>query len=285
MWHTRRGTDIYLWVYRIHKRYRKYRKREEKETMHEFIEKKIGSAKVFRIYLLVLLILTVCAFVSLGFIEDIEIVIAPIMLLINALWISGVVYLTSFMPFTSSVKWLKSKGMENVADDIILKRPTLPRSKIYCGQRALFSKKPYAIIPYSEIAWVHLYERRAYGIAVEKAVIVYTKDGKKFSLNSNSDEFKWLLENYIIANSPNIIIGYGAEQKARYKQLNPESAEAGKKVKRIWGIVLMSIGAAFFIALLFTFKNAEIVPVTILIFGFSGSGAILYMLGKKKGDK
>ena len=250
--------------------------------MSEFIEKKLRSAKAFRIYLLVLLILTICSFVSLGFVEEMETMIAPSMLLANALWISGVIYLASYIPFTSSVKWLKEKGMENVADDIILERPTLPRSKIYCGQRALFCKKPCAIIPYSEIAWVHLYERRAYGIAVEKAVIVYTKDGKKFSLNSNADEFQWLLENYIVKHSPNLIIGYGAEQKARYKQLNPQSAEAGKKVKRIWGIVLMCIGAAFFITLLFTFKQAEIVPVIILILGFTGSGALLYMLGKKK---
>lgn len=250
--------------------------------MSEFIEKKLRTAKTFRIYLLVLLIVTIGSFVSMGFIDDVETVIAPIMLSTSALWISGVIYLVSYMPFTSIVKWLKSKGMENVADDIVLERPTLPRSKIYCGQRALFSKKPCAIIPYAEIAWVHLYERRVYGIAVEKAVIVYTKDGKKFSLNSNVDEFKWLLENYIIPNSPNIIIGYGAEQKARYKQLNPQSAEGGKKVKRIWGIVLMCIGVAFFITLLFTFKNAEIVPATILILGFLGSGAILYMLGKKK---
>lgn len=250
--------------------------------MREFIEKKLRTAKTFRIYLLVLLIVTIGSYVSMGFIDDVETIIAPIMLSTSALWISGIIYFVSYMPFTSSVKWLKSKGMEDVADDIVLERPTLPRSKIYCGQRALFSKKPCAIIPYAEIAWVHLYERRAYGIAVEKAVIVYTKDGKKFSLNSNADEFKWLLENYIIPNSPNIIIGYGAEQKARYKQLNPQSAEGGKKVKRIWGIVLMCIGVAFFITLLFTFKNAEIVPATILILGFLGSGAILYMLGKKK---
>lgn len=249
--------------------------------MSEFIEKKIRSAKVFRIILLVITVLWLGSFFVMPYLEF-GVSYPLVMLLTTSVITCGIIYLVSYMPFVSSVNWLKSKGMENVADDIVLERPTLPRSKIYCGQRALFSKKPCAIIPYSEIAWVHLYERRAYGIAVEKAVIVYTKDGRKFSLNSNADEFKWLLENYIIPNSPNIIIGYGAEQKARYTQLNPQSAEAGKKVKRIWGIVLMCIGAAFFITLLFTFKNAEIVPVTILILGFLGSGAILYMLGKKK---
>ena len=250
--------------------------------MSEFIEKKLKSAMVFRIYLFVLLILTIGAVASSGFVDEIEIVIAPIILSGNALWISVVVYITSFLPFTSSVKWLKGKGLENVAEDIILERPTLPRSKIYCGQRALFCKKPYAIIPYAEIAWVYLYERRSYGIVVEKAVIVYTKDGKKFALNANTDEFQWLLQNYIVKNSPNIIIGYGAEQKARYKQLNPQAANAGKKVKRIWGIVLMCFGAILLISLIINFQNAEIVPATFMILGSFGSGIALYLIGKKK---
>ncbi len=250
--------------------------------MSEFIEKKLKSAKAFRIYLLVLLMINIGFSVSWGFVEEMETMIGPSILLSNALWISGVIYLVSYMPFTSSVKWLKSKKMENVADDIILESPTLPRSKIYCGQKALFCKKPCVIIPYSEIVWVHLHETRAYGIAVEKAVVVYTKDGKKFSLNSNADEFKWLLEHYIIPNSPNIILGYGAEQKARYKQLNPQSAEVGKKVKRIWGIVLMCIGAAFLITMIINIKTADIVPGTIIILGAFGVGVALYLTGKKQ---
>ena len=129
---------------------------------------------------------------------------------------------------------------------------------------------------------MHLYERRAYGIAVEKAVIVYTKDGQKFILNSNADEFKWLLENYIAPNSPNIVIGYGAEQKARYRQLNPQSVEPVKKVRRIWGIVLMCIGVAFLIAMIVNIKTAEIAPLTILILCSLGAGATLYTMGKKK---
>ncbi len=187
--------------------------------MSELIEKKIKSAKVFRICLIALLVLAVGSFVVMGFLDNIEVVITPAMLFMNAFWISGVVYYASIHPFMSSIKWLESMGLQNVADDILLDRPTLPRSKIYCGQQALFCKKPCAIIPYAQIAWVHLYESRAYGIAVEKAVIIYTKAGKKFALNSNVDEFKWLLENYIIVHSPSVIIGYGAEQKARYKQL------------------------------------------------------------------
>lgn len=187
--------------------------------MREFIEKKLRAARFFRICLLVLLAGCVGCFVAIGMVEDTEIIIAPVMLSMSGLWISALVYFCSMHPFVRSIKWLEKMGLQNVADDIVLSRPTLPRSKIYCGQYALFSKKPCAIIPYAQIAWVHLYERRAYGIAVEKAVIVYTMDGKKFALNSHTEEFQWLLENYIITHSPNIILGYGAEQKARYKQL------------------------------------------------------------------
>lgn len=250
--------------------------------MSDFIEKKLKSVQAFRIYLLVLLIFTLCSFIAIGFVEETEPMILTAILLTAVLLISGILYLGLFTPFMHSIKMLRSKGMENIAEDITLDRPTLPRSKIYCGQRALFCKKPCTIIPYSEIAWVHLYERQAYGIAVDKAIIVYTKEGKKFSLNANADEFQWLLENYIAKNSPNLIVGYGAEQNARYLQLNPQAAEAGKKVKRIWGIVLMCIGAALLIAMIVNIKTAEIVPLTIMILAVLGAGIALYMVGKKK---
>lgn len=248
--------------------------------MSQFIEKKRKEAKVLKI---ILPILTAMWFGSFFLINNLEFAVAyPIVMLLGVAFLTCVIiYFASYMPFLSGVKWLEERGLEGVADDIILEKPTLPRSKIYCGQRALFSKKPYAIIPYSEIAWVYLYERRTNGILVEKAFILYTKDGKKFTLNAHEDEFKWLLENYIIPNSPNVVIGYGAKQKAQYKQLNPEWAKAGKKVKKIWGIVLMSLGIIFMILLIINFKEAKLVPVTILILGCLSSGLILYRIGKK----
>lgn len=248
--------------------------------MSDFIEKKFKSDKVFRICLLILLILTIVAYTSMGFVEEIELVIIPATLMANALWISGVIYFTSFLPFLNSVKRLKVKGLESLIEDISLERPTLPRSKIYCGQRAFFCKKPCAIIPYSEVAWVYLYERRAYGIAVEKSVIIYTKDGKKCALNSNSDEFKWLLENYIIPQSPSIVIGYGAEQKARYAQLNPEALNSGKKAKKIWGIVLMILGA--FLLVVGLINQTIMSPGLVIILGLLGSGIALFLTGNKK---
>jgi len=251
--------------------------------MSEFVEKKIKKAKVLCFFLVVSAALYVTLFVALGFVQNPKVLYLPILTSVYVFVILVGVYLIVFQNFMSSVKWLKRRGLENIADDIILERPTLPRSKIYCGRNALFCKKPCAIIPYADIAWTYLYERRAYGFAVEKAVIIFTKDGKKFSLRSNPDEFKWLLENYIIANSPDLVIGYGAAQKAKYKQFNPEVVKSSKKRMLILGTVLMSIGAVLLTAGLIN-KTLK-VPGLVLVLGLLGSGIVLCVMGKKKREK
>ena len=122
----------------------------------------------------------------------------------------------------SSIKRLEKKGLLHVADDINPDTPTLPLSKIHCGQQALYSKKPCLILAYSEIAWVHLFEQRMYGIPVERAVIVHTNDGKKYSLKANEEEFKWLLGNCVLPVCPQVLLGYGPEQQMKYKLLVKE---------------------------------------------------------------
>lgn len=197
--------------------------------------------------------------------------------------ISGEVYVALFFPYTSTAKWLKSKGMENVADDILLEAPTFPKSKIYCGKNALFDKKECKIIPYSEIAWIYMRENRINGIPVGKDAILYAKDGKRFSLPIDVDEVKWLLVNYIVINSPTVVIGYGQKQKQRYKQLNPG---AGKRAMRKAGILLISMGVICLIPLIISIT--EIPPIVYLIPYASASttfliiGAIIFAMGKKQ---
>ena len=55
---------------------------------------------------------------------------------------------------------------------------------------------------------------KAYGITVAKQVHIYCRNGKHFILRADVEEIKWLLEF-----NPNIIIGYGFEQKKQYKAI------------------------------------------------------------------
>lgn len=184
--------------------------------MKDRILSKIKTAKSFRIFLIVLAVL---CFLSMIIIPMLDIDYMGIyFLLFFALVISGYVYLISFQPIVKSAKCIEIAGLENTVDDIPA-NPTLPKSKIYCGSKAFFSKKPFTVIPYSEIAWVYMQVNKAYGITVAKQVHIYCRNGKHFILRADVEEIKWLLENCLLKFNPNIIIGYGFEQKKQYKAI------------------------------------------------------------------
>ena len=85
---------------------------------------------------------------------------------------------------------------------------------MYCGQTALLSKKPWVIIPYSEISWVYVPLDEAISLTLH--VLVYTRDNKCFHLSYHPDEFKWLLENYILKHAPDVLLGpRGKEEHKR----------------------------------------------------------------------
>lgn len=187
--------------------------------MKEIIEKKLNTAKVWRVIMIALIVGFVGSFVAMIAVDDVEVVIVPLLISAYGLLISALVYFCAYHPIVSSIKRMGDNDVDSLTYDIDTTKPTLPRSKIYCGQRALFSKKPWVILPYKEIAWVHVFEQKMYGMTVQKSVYVYTRSKKRYVLSANIDEFKWLLENYIIKNAPDVIIGYGSAQKERYKQM------------------------------------------------------------------
>lgn len=188
--------------------------------MREIIEKKVKSAKIIRsaliaisaAYIPFLLLVTKLQFMS-------DAMIALLALSPTVLFIA-VTYSIYFHPIIKSEKLLSGKDHEYIVDDISLtSAPTLPRSKIYCGAQVIYSKKPCVIIPYAEIAWVYVSVKKVYGITVRKDVNVFCRDGAKFLLMAKTDEFQWLLEKYISRFSPDLIVGYGPQQKRMYKQI------------------------------------------------------------------
>ena len=55
-----------------------------------------------------------------------------------------------------------------------------------------------------------------------------------------------------------------------------------KKAKKIWGVVLMCLAAFFLVMMIVNIKEAEIVPIIVLIAASFGSGLALYLVGNKK---
>lgn len=189
-------------------------------------------------------------------------------------------YWVGYSSFVKSVKWLKRNGMEHIADDIVLDTPVFPKSKTYCGQKAFFSKKSGVILPYAEIVWSHVYVHHTARV-FEKTLILHTKDGAEFSLDIERDEFLRLLRQYILKHSPDIILGFGAEQELQYRQMYPQPVNKGKKVKKIWGIVLMFLGSMSFISLFVNFESIQTtIPMALFTAGLLIFGVALYRKGK-----
>lgn len=190
-------------------------------------------------------------------------------------------YLAVVLPFVRSVKHLEQLGLREAAENIPLANPTLPRSKIYCGEKAFYTKKDNRIILYSEIAWVYIYERTTYGITVEKTAIFRMKNGKQYSLQITTDDLSWLLNTIIAPNSPQLLVGYKAEHKARYEQMYPQARERTKKAMRIWGIVLMCIGGGLLIPGIINLKPETIIALIFLAVTPLIIGLVLFFRGRK----
>ncbi len=249
--------------------------------MQELIRRKTKTEKVLCALSIVLAVLWIGALILLAHFEQKQLAFlygiafcADIVLFI--------VYLVAYLPFGRSIRYLEKKGLEYIADDIELDTPTLKKSKIYCGKRGFYSKKSHLIIPYGEIAWAYVYKRKSYGITVGKSVLIYMRDGKKFSLEASADDFKWLLANYVFAASPDVVTGYGAEQIKRLRALFPEAAAAMDRADRLTGIVLTAMGAVFF-AVIFIFPDVEnVLPFIFAGLLFFGIGLFLLVFSRKK---
>ena len=216
-------------------------------TMQEFMEKKRKTAAVLKTWLPLLFAAIAGAYVAVfTLVEQPEHVLYLSLLLLciaTGWWCAFVFYIAQVLPLLRCMRDLEQRGIDYDVYNIDLRQPSFPQTTVYCGQRALLCKKPQAlIVPYADILWAYLYERKVYGITVEQKVVVYTKQGKRFWLDIKSDQFQMLLTRFVQKEAPNVILGYGAEQKARYRQVCPQFVQAKKRVKRFWGIVLMLVG-------------------------------------------
>ena len=184
--------------------------------MRELLVKKEKKAKTLKKCMAIGALLLALLSITMGALD----VVVSVVILNVVAWfilINVIIYLRSCYSINRSLKLLKQVDMLDAADDINVDDIKLPESKICCGSRAFYSKRNGAIIPYSEVAWVYLRIDKVNGITVSKSVVVFTKTVMQFTLSADKDEFNWLLRNYIIPNSPDVLVGFNKENKKQYK--------------------------------------------------------------------
>lgn len=180
----------------------------------EFL-KKLKTAKILRITMIVLAVVSVLGIMMFTFSE---IFVYLAIIAIDLIFPVGIIYFISYNSVAKCAKWFRDTDSEHVFDDIP-PNPTLPKSRAYCGSKCIVFKKPFVVIPYYEIAWVYIQVTKAYGITMSKQVHIYCLSGAHFFIKADASEVEWLLENYLLRLNPNIILGYGYEQKRQYREL------------------------------------------------------------------
>ncbi|MBQ4067613.1 MAG: hypothetical protein IJD22_08215 [Clostridia bacterium] len=252
--------------------------------MREFIEKKIQTEKIMR-FVLIALAVTAMAVITIGASTDNSSLLAIGFICFVPVWIIAAIYFSRVLPFRLCISRLRKNGVEYVTDDININTAAVPKSKIYCGSLAFYSKKANVIIPYSDVLWAHMYEQRVNGITVEKSCIFYCKGGKKYAVPSTPEEAQWLISQYIIYHSPDLIIGYGKEQQEKYFSRDTAAAKKSTTSNIIWGIILL-VMAALLTVVAVTGDSVQPMGIIVLIVLY-GAGLLLVLSNKifKKKDK
>lgn len=184
--------------------------------MNGEIEKNFKKANILKFVLFG--IDAVCVFVTFfGIFYFDNFVLYPYMvLLLGVLFWITIFYLFKLYLICKSVRLLNKYKLQDTSDDLETKSFNLQRSKIFIGSTAFYAKKTNTVIPYYMVSWVYIRQTRIYFIPLPEFVVFQCRDGSRFLVRANRDELQMLLQ-CIYQFSPDLILGYGNEQKKQYE--------------------------------------------------------------------
>lgn len=184
--------------------------------MNGEIEKNFKKANILKFVLFG--IDAVCVFVTFfGIFYFDNFVLYPYMvLLLGVLFWITIFYLFKLYPICKSVRLSNKYKLQDTSDDLETKSFNLQRSKIFIGSTAFYAKKTNTVIPYYMVSWVYIRQTRIYFIPLPEFVVFQCRDGSRFLVRANRDELQMLLQ-CIYQFSPDLILGYGNEQKKQYE--------------------------------------------------------------------
>ena len=118
-------------------------------------------------------------------------------------------------------EWLLRVADESILDSFVIDAKTYStRPKVYVSTKALFDNQSYLILPYSEVVWVYKKLTRYQGGNVAQHAIFCARDDKSISLPCTDDQLQKLLAQYVVPQSPNVMIGYSEENQNKYKRMH-----------------------------------------------------------------
>lgn len=148
-----------------------------------------------------------------------------------------VLYIVKYRCIGQCVKMLKALHREDCGEDINLSAPTLGK-RVYCGKVAMFTKMPYALVPYDEIGWIHSRKGSEGGICCR------LKNGYKVPILIHSADASKLERRYLRDNNPDLLSGNTPQTERRYLERYTQANRHKRKGLLIGGIATMAVGGS-----------------------------------------
>ncbi len=185
----------------------------------------------------------------------------PYMLMIIAptnivFWVCLCIYVAKYRWIVKDYRWLKKNNNEHYIDDIDLERNK--NANIFCGEKAIFSKTPYAIIPYNEITWIHPHKDDP------NSIVIHTTRNTQHQLKIKNLYSYVQLANVIKANNPKVIDKANAKE---VRKEHPELFEREHIIQFVIACILMFAGLGLFLlgAINDTLKTENIVLCSVFV--------------------
>ena len=148
-----------------------------------------------------------------------------------------VLYIVKYRCIGRCVKLLKTLRREDCGEDIDLSKPALGK-RVYCGRAAMFTKTPYALIPYDEIGWMQSRKGSEGGICCR------LKSGGKIPVLIDPISVSQLTNKYIRVHNPDLLIGNTPQVERAYLERYAQAKHRKNRGLLIGGVVTAAVGGS-----------------------------------------
>ncbi len=184
----------------------------EKNAMQRKIQ---GLRKRFQLCGVGMVVLALLA--AVGILLDLPLPVKIIMVCLFVLL--GFLYYLRFYTFSSCMSRYGAAELDALLAGEWGGEPAFRESRLWCGERAMFSDRSRVLLPYEGLEWVYIHESHVLGATVSRRAVFGYRDGSSLRADIATGELPGLLRGVILPRRPKLLIGYTPDNQRQYARL------------------------------------------------------------------
>ena len=131
----------------------------------------------------------------------------------------GVLFYLRFHAFSSCLSRYGAAELDALLAGEWGGQPAFRESRLWCGERAMFSDRSRVLLPYEGLEWVYIHESHVLGATVSRRAVFGYRDGSSLRADIAPGELPGLLRGVILPRRPKLLIGYTPDNQRQYARL------------------------------------------------------------------